>query len=613
MQLPNFFNGNSRTAARVAEPESAKTTPKSNPQKPPSPRKKGNNAYRWIIGLVAAGVLGVGSTTYYIKSRSTPQVEIDKLTVPVTSQTLSVRITASGSVVPIQSVNLSPKTSGRLAELRVEQSDKVRAGQIIGVMENREIKAQVRQAEANLAKAKAALADAQNGSRKEEIAQAQARLAQAEARLAQARTSRPEEISQSQARLAQAQARLAQAQAGRPEEIAQAQARLAQAEARLAQARQGRPEEISQAQAQVDDALGRVNQTQQRLKSYQTLLEKGAISQDQFNQVKTENTTAGAGLTQAQKRLELVKKGSRPEEIQALEAAAAEARSSLQQVKNGKPQEIDQLKAAVEEARSGLQQTQKGKRPEEIDQLEAAVVEARSALEQLKNGKSSEEIAQLKAAVDAAQAQLQAAQYQLEDTEIRAPFDGTVTQKYANVGAFVTPTTSASSTNSATSTSIVAIAKDLEIKAKVPEVNIGQIKPGQQVEIVADAYPEKVFKGTVRLVAPEAILDQNVTSFEVRLAIDTGKEQLRSGMNADLTFLGNQVNNALVVPTVAIVTEKGQTGVLIPDGKNEPKFKPIKIGSSIKDQTQILEGVTEGDRVFIDLPKNSKRNQPQNE
>jgi len=78
----------------------------------------------------------------------------------------------------------------------------------------------------------------------------------------------------------------------------------------------------------------------------------------------------------------------------------------------------------------------------------------------------------------------------VDDTIIRAPFAGIVTQKYATVGAIVTPTTSASSTASATSTSIVALASELEIKVNVPETDI-QVKNGQRVEIVADAYPDR--------------------------------------------------------------------------------------------------------------------------
>jgi len=195
---------------------------------------------------------------------------------------------------------------------------------------------------------------------------------------------------------------------------------------------------------------------------------------------------------------------------------------------------------------------------------------------------------------------------QLEDTKIRAPFAGVITQRYAIQGAFVTPATSASDATSATSTSIVALARDVEVLAKVPEADISQIKPGQVVEIVADAYPDKVFKGRVKLIAPEAVKERDVTLFQVRVAIDTGKDLLQSGMNVDLRFVGQKLSNALVVPTVAIVTNKGQTGVLIPDEKKQPKFQPVTIGSTIGNKIQILEGAKAGDRVFIELPPGKK-------
>jgi HlyD family secretion protein len=229
----------------------------------------------------------------------------------------------------------------------------------------------------------------------------------------------------------------------------------------------------------------------------------------------------------------------------------------------------------------------------------------------LQNGKRPQEISQLKAAVDAAKAEMMSVQVQLQDTIIRAPFSGIVTQKYATEGAFVTPTTSASSNTSATSTSIVALAKGVEILAKVPEVDVGQVKPGQSVEIVADAFADQVFKGRVQRVAPEAVVEQNVTSFEVRVTLLTGQNELRSGMNVKLTFLGEKVNNALVIPTVAIVTEEGKTGVLLPDAQNKPQFKPVTIGTSIQNQTQILEGLSQGQRVFIDLPEDFKKKKNQ--
>ena len=192
---------------------------------------------------------------------------------------------------------------------------------------------------------------------------------------------------------------------------------------------------------------------------------------------------------------------------------------------------------------------------------------------------------------------------QFQDTAIRAPFDGIVTQKYANPGAFVTPTTSASSTASATSSSIIALARGLKVVAKVPEVDIALIKQGQPVMINADAYPNETFKGQVVLIAPEAVVENNVTSFEVTIAIGTGREKLLSRMNVDVKFLGEAIQDALVVPTVAIVTQNGETGVMVADENEQPQFKPVTIGQVLDEKTQILSGLTPGERVFIDLPK----------
>jgi HlyD family secretion protein len=462
---------------------------------------------RWLVGLLAAGALVVGTTTTYsLVSQRNNQQDVTQLTVPVEAKNVTLRITASGKVVPVQSVNISPKNPGVLAQLYVEQGDRVQQGQIIARMDVGDIEAQIRQYRANLA---------------------------------------------------QAQAQLAQAQAGnRPQEIAQARARLAQAEAQLAESRAGnRPQEIAQAQAQVDAARARANYTSEQVKRYQYLYQQGAERKQLLDQAISEDNSAKANLAEAQKRLSLLESGTRSEVITA---------------------------------------------------REAAVIEARAALVLLEEGSRVEEIAQRRAAVKAAQAQVAAAEVRLQDTVIRAPFSGIVTQKYANIGAFVTPTTSASTSASATSSSIVAVAKGLEVLAQIPEADIGRIQQGQQVEIVADAYPDEVFKGNVRLIAPEAVIEQGVTSFQVRVALDTGIEKLRSGLNVDLTFLGDRVNDALLVPTVSILTENGKTGVLVPDARNKPRFQEVTVGAQIQDQTQILSGITAGDRVFVDLPKDYK-------
>jgi HlyD family secretion protein len=503
-----------------------------------------------IVGVVGLGTIAVNSF------RPAPKIDLDRYTVPVKAENLKISTSASGTILPVQTVNLSPKVSGRIAQLFVEQGDRVQKGQKIAQMENSEQQAEFDRAMANLKQAQANLAKAKNGTRPEEIAQAQARLAQAQANLAKAKNGT------------------------RPEEIAQIQSKLAQTQSNLQLAQSIAPQQIEQAQAQVAAATAKLKLAQQQINRNRSLRSEGAVSQDALDRATADYQTARANLLDAQQK--------------------------LLQVRNSTQQEIARQQAIVAEVRQSLRQAQIGSRSEDIANFQAQVQQAASALQQATNGSRSEEIAQLTAAVEVAQAQVRSAQAQLKDTTVVAPFAGSISQRYADAGAFVTPTTSASSSTSATSTSIVALAKDLEIKAKVPEVDIGKIRPGQAVEITADAYPDRPFQGTVRLVAPEAVVEQNVTSFEVRVKIDTGKDVLRSGMNANIAFSGGQLANALTIPTVAIASRKGQTGVYITDNNNEPTFKPIKIGNAVRDRTQILEGLKSGDRVFIDIPKGFK-------
>jgi HlyD family secretion protein len=78
-------------------------------------------------------------------------------------------------------------------------------------------------------------------------------------------------------------------------------------------------------------------------------------------------------------------------------------------------------------------------------------------------------------------------------------------------------------------------------------------------------------------------------------------------MNVDVIFLGDKINNALVVPTVAIVTEEGKTGVMILGKDKQPEFKPVTVGITLEDQTQILQGLSPREKVFIDLPKTGNK------
>ena len=210
-------------------------------------------------------------------------------------------------------------------------------------------------------------------------------------------------------------------------------------------------------------------------------------------------------------------------------------------------------------------------------------------------------------AVEAARQRLAARKVEKQELIVRAPFSGVISQRYADPGSFVTPTTTASATAGATSSSIGEVAQGLEGVAKVPESDIGRIRFGQGASVRVDAFPDRSFASRVKRITPRAIKLNNVTSFDVVLRLLEPPGALRIGMTADVGFQTGQIQAKTLIPTVAVVTEDGRPGVLLVGEGNQPKFQPVELGISSGKSTQILSGLTSGTRVFIDLPPWAKK------
>ena len=210
-------------------------------------------------------------------------------------------------------------------------------------------------------------------------------------------------------------------------------------------------------------------------------------------------------------------------------------------------------------------------------------------------------------ALAAAQERIQQRDVEGSELLIRAPFSGVITERFAEPGAFVTPTTTASANAGATSSSIVELSEGLEVVAKVPENDIGRIRIGQSATVRVDAFPDQRFPARVRDIAPRAEKTDNVISFEVELTLIDPPPTLRIGMTVDVDFQTGRTAESTLVPTVAIVTENGQPGVLLVDKDNQPRFQAVELGASSGNQSAILSGVKPGSKVFIDLPPWAKK------
>ncbi|BAY15319.1 RND family efflux transporter MFP subunit [Nostoc sp. HK-01] len=364
-------------------------------------------------------------------------------------------------------------------------------------------------------------------------------------------------LTQAQGQLAQAEANLQKAQAGnRPQDIAQAQAQLAQAEANLQKVEAGnRPQDIAQAQARLRSAQATLVQAEDDLRRNQQLYNSGAISLQTVIQKRSARDSAQAQVNEAQQALALQQAGSRSEDIQ-------------------------QARATVKQQQEAVALLKAGTRQEDIEVARAQVTSARGSLQNI--------------------------QAQINDTIIRAPFDGLVTQKFSDPGAFVTPTTSGSAVSSATSSSILALASTNQVVANLSESNIAKIRIGQPVTIKADAYPGKVFEGKVSQIAAQATVEQNVTSFQVKASLSDPQNLLRSGMNVDMEFQVGEVENALVVPTAAVVRRERATGVYVLGADEQPTFTRIETGVTVNNFTEVKSGLTGDEKVLLSFPPGSR-------
>ncbi len=319
------------------------------------------------------------------------------------------------------------------------------------------------------------------------------------------------------------------------------------------------------------------------------------------------------GLARYQAELDQKLAGNRPEQIAKATADVTRYQAQLQEARsrwqlatakfNRRQLLADQgaiAREALDESQTDLRNAS-----DNVNQIQASLAIAQQELAQQQKGSRPEEIAQAQAQVAEATAQLQGYQIQLGNALVRAPFGGVITRRFTDVGDFVAPTTSASTSDGATSASIAELSSGLEIEAKVPEASIARIKSGQRVEVRSDSYPDQVFIGQVRLIAPRAVQENNITSFRVKVSLKTGLDVLRAGMNAKLAFIGEPVKNALVVPLAAIATQKeGPQGVWLVTATGAPRFQVVRLGAESGSQAQVLEGLTVGDRILLSPPAN---------
>ena len=241
-----------------------------------------------------------------------------------------------------------------------------------------------------------------------------------------------------------------------------------------------------------------------------------------------------------------------------------------------------------------------------------------------------ENYAQAKSTLVRNEVSFENAKISLDDTEVRSPLNGTVISRPVEVGQVISSPTSAFGEGSILMT--MADLSKVRVRALVDEIDVGKVSIGQSVSIKVAAYRDKEFIGTVSKIEPQAYVQQNVATFPVLIDIDNAENLLLIGMNTDVVIEILNKNVSLSVPTMSLRTRKDiytaaavldmdkvnidkfleqkvkgenfNKFIVIRDSNKGPFLTWVKVGVSDLYNVEIVEGLEDGDTIYI-LPSKS--------
>ena len=442
------------------------------------------------IVLVVAVAVVVGRIVFATKDDAATAGASAMKTAAVERGDIAVTIDATGTIKPLNIVEVSSKASGKILELKVDAGDYVEKDEIIAVVETTYVQISLEQAQADLQSAKA-------------------RLQQAQIDIELQREQSDIQIRQARESLAEAQQRLIQLKEDiRLEKIANQRGvmdaenslNIAKIRYKLLTSDEVRDENRQRAKASLEQDKANLDLVTAEHERNKTLHAKELIS------------LAALESSQAQLKSAEARHKSSAENLKLVEKPATEAELEL-----GK---ADIKKAEFNRDLANERVAAEATRDMDITLQEQRIVQAQESLKLAQANRKQitrkeRDIETARLAVKRNQVQLELRQIEYDDTVIKAPISGTILEKKVEEGQLIT---SRLSTLSSTEGQAIVTMADLDtvyVVTEVDETDIGKIQIGQPVTINVEAYPDMPFQGEVLKIAPQGQVIQNVTTFEV--------------------------------------------------------------------------------------------------
>ncbi len=221
------------------------------------------------------------------------------------------------------------------------------------------------------------------------------------------------------------------------------------------------------------------------------------------------------------------------------------------------------------------------------------IARAQLSVSQAKVSQAEAEVAQAKAAVDRAEEELNYA-------TIRSPIHGMVLSRDVEIGSPVS-----SILNMGAAATLVMVLGDIGqvyVRGKVDEADIGVVKLGQPSRIKVETFKDKTFEGKVTQISPLGVDKDNVVTFEVKVSINNPGGELRANMTANAEIVLEEHKGVMLVPESAVIYDAQRNATVEVPAPGQPKGrekKTIKVGISNGTRTEVLEGLSQGQKVIL--------------
>lgn len=494
------------------------------------------------------------------------QTESDTTT--ITRGNITATVSGSGSISAASTVDLAFQTSGVVAEILVDEGDSVSAGQVIAVLDTRDLALQVASAQAALDSANARLAQVTKGNtRPTDLTSAQAQLASAQAQLTSARERLAALRNPSPSALSSAELRVTQAQTSLQTTRDNSSATKTKAEIDLAKA----SESLIQAQSKFANARDNWQWVQDYGTDPSTGRNIGEATintyRDTFVAAESAVRTAEQTVVQAQITLNNAREAEIANVTQA-EQSLKDAQVQLEALRNPTASDIAAAVATVQ-------------------QNEAAVASAQASLDKIVVPGTESDVAIQQAAVTQAEQSLAQAKLRLDNATLKAPFAGVISAVNIVVG----QTTSGAA--------VRLIDRDpLRIELNLSENDIVQVAVGDSVDITVDAIRDWKQTGKITTIAPAANTTSGVVGYSARVDFSDSDPRLLVGMTANLTIVTDQRENVLIVPNSALLPKGTGRVVQVVGADGQPQEIDVTIGISDGIVSEVLSGLEEGQTII---------------